>query len=227
MKKLVDLTQPIITGHWRYNNEIRAHSNMHEGAYSNVTYYTMRTHMFTHIDAQKHQLADGQEMPDYPLDIYIGRASFIDLSDIQPNEAIDAARMKAAFEKSGCEQTDRLILKTCWGLQRDWTTHDYWDDAPYITRDGAQYLASLGPRLVGYDFPQDYDIRMFEKKPRGECVLPVHQEVLVKANIMQIEYMHYLWEVPVNNFDLYALPLKLREGPLDGAQIRVIAAYEA
>ena len=52
MKKLVDLTQPIITGHWRYNNEIRAHSNMHEGAYSNVTYYTMRTHMFTHIIRQ-------------------------------------------------------------------------------------------------------------------------------------------------------------------------------
>ena len=226
MKKYVDLTQPIINGHWRYPIEIKAHADMTKGGYSNVTEYWMRTHMFTHIDAQRHQKVDGQTLDQYPLELLIGRASFIDLTDVKPNEPITAERLRAAFEKSGCEQTRRLLLKTCWAQQRNWDSRAFWDDAPYLTRDGAIFLRELGPELVGYDFPQDYDIRMLNKIPRGDIKLPCHEEVLVAGNILQIEYMTNLWEVPAANFDLIALPLKLREGPLDGAQIRVVAAYE-
>lgn len=60
MIKTVDLTLPIVTGHWRYPNIIRSFKSIDNGDASNITYYELRSHWFTHIDFPKHMLAEGR-----------------------------------------------------------------------------------------------------------------------------------------------------------------------
>ena len=137
MKKVIDLTLPIIVGHWRYSNQRRPVHTIAEGAASNVTYFDLQTHMFTHIDAPKHVVADGKTLDDFPLDRLIGKAAVLDVSYVKPNQGIHEKDLSAAYQK--CEKADIILVKTSWGLQRDWTTKEFWDDAPYITEDGAAF----------------------------------------------------------------------------------------
>ncbi len=192
MRKAIDLTLPIIVGHWRYSNQRRPVHSIADGDASNVTYFDLQTHMFTHIDAPKHVVADGKTLDDFPVDLCIGKAAII-------------------------------LVKTSWGLQRDWTSKEFWDDAPYITEDGAKFLLSISPKIVGYDFPQDYDIRRLRTVDEHECDLTTHR-YLLKNEILMIEYMTNMWEITGNNVDFVGLPLKLDHA--DGAQIRCVALEE-
>jgi kynurenine formamidase len=76
--------------------------------------------------------------------------------------------------------------------------------------------------VVGFDFPQDYDIRRLHKVDLNEIDLTTH-DVLLANDILMIEYLSNLWKVPVQNVYIYALPLNLKNA--DGAQIRVVASF--
>ena len=221
MKKYVDLTVPIMTGHWRYPNVMRPHKSTDAGDATNVTYYELRSHWFTHIDAPSHVTHGGKTLDDFDISLLIGPAYMAYVENIAPNEAIDAERLKQAMV--GFKEEKILIVKTCWGAVRDWKSEEFWDEAPYLTKDAAEYLLGFKPNVVGYDFPQDYDIRKIRNTDEALLDLTTH-EVLLKNGVLMLEYLNYLWNVPVKNVEIYALPLKL--GQADGAQVRVVAAYE-
>lgn len=221
MRKAIDLTLPIIVGHWRYSNQRRPVHSIADGDASNVTYFDLQTHMFTHIDAPKHVVADGKTLDDFPVDLCIGKAAVLDVSYVKPNQGIGAEDLEKAYQK--CEKADIILVKTSWGLHRDWTSKEFWDDAPYITEDGAKFLLSISPKVVGYDFPQDYDIRRLRTVDEHECDLTTHR-YLLKNEILMIEYMTNMWEITGNNVDFVGLPLKLDHA--DGAQIRCVALEE-
>ena len=115
-------------------------------------------HAFTHIDAPRHMIHGGRQLDEFPLfDFLIGPASVLTVENIQPNEPIGEARLKKAFE--GCNPTDVLLINPSRELVRDSDSREYWTEAPYITQDGCDYLRSLNPKVVGFDFPQDFGIR--------------------------------------------------------------------
>ena len=101
---------------------------------------------------------------------------------------------------------------------------DFWDSAPYLTRDAAEYIRSFEPSIVGYDFPQDYDIRKLRYVEDEKLLDMVTHEVLLKNGILMIEYMTNMWEVTAKSARLYALPLNMSHA--DGAQIRVLVEYD-
>lgn len=71
-------------------------------------------------------------------------------------------------------------------------SHDYWDEAPYMSKEAADWLTSLHPDVIGFDFPQDYDIRKLRfGVDERQCYLTTHRHCL-KYDIMMIEYMHNL-----------------------------------
>ena len=39
-------------------------------------------------------------------------------------------------------------------------TPEFWTEAPYMSRDAAEWLLERAPRAVAFDFPQDYTIRL-------------------------------------------------------------------
>lgn len=218
-RKVIDLTAPIAP-HWRYPIEIGTVRSFENGNYLNIRCFDMRTHWYTHIDAPLHYVDGGKSLDDFPLlDMLVGKATILNIAaEVKPNEPITAEMLKKAAE--GREMQDIIFLRTDWGLQRPWESREFWDDAPYMTREAAVYLRELGPKVVGYDFPQDYDIRRASQLPEKDVDYTTHEEIL-KHGILMIEYMNGLWNLSRDEVDIVALPLPIPAA--DGAQLRVIA----
>ncbi len=216
-KQLIDLTFPIRKT-WRWPVELSLVSSLEKGDSSQVTSVKLRSHWYTHTDAPRHRVKDGKTLDDFPLNVLSGEALILDLSFIEANQAIDAEMLSKAFE--GKQHKDILILRTDWPKKVSWETYEFWDNAPYVTDDGAQWLFNHHPKLVGFDFPQDHDIRLIRLTPEAKRKMPVHQYVLANG-ILMIEYLTNLWEIPGSVCEIVALPLKLEKA--DGAPTRVIA----
>jgi arylformamidase len=220
VKRIIDLTLPIRKT-WRWPVELSLVSSLEKGDSSQVTSVKLRTHWYTHTDAPKHRKKDGKTLDDFPVDWMIGRALILDLSFAGANEAITSVMLSEAMKDRGGK--DILILRTDWPQKASWETFDFWDNAPYMTEDGAKWLLAQKPKLVGFDFPQDHDIRLIRHNPEAKRKMPVHNYVL-ENDILMIEYLTNLWEIPEGECDLIALPLKLEQA--DGSPTRVIALIE-
>ena len=157
------------------------------------------------------------------MDYLFGKATILDVSHVEANQPITADMLKEALGDT--EPTKILLVKTCWEDRTEWHSHDYWDEAPYITEDGAEWLASLEPHVVGFDFPQDYDIRKLRfGVPESQCYLTTHRKIL-KKDIMMIEYMSNMKSVKGKVVDFVGLPTALENA--NGAQIRCVAIEDA
>lgn len=217
MSTFIDLTLPIIP-HWRYPIKISNDKSFELGDAANVKYFDMKSHWYTHIDAPLHQDPNGKNLDDFPLEIFMDKAVVLDLSYIKENEAITSEMLKKAL---GNDTNYKIILlKTCWGEKTNWETTAYWDNAPYITEEAAKFLSSLKPNIIGFDFPQDYDIRKLRFQDEKDCFLTTHEYIL-KKDILMIEYLTNLWKINKKIIDIIALPIALTNA--DGGQIRVIA----
>lgn len=223
-KTYVDLCDPINNEHFRYKDFIREWEFTKDGKTKMVPYMNL-SHGFTHIDAPRHMVPDGKVLEDFDLfSFLIGKASILDVSYIKPNEGITEEMIKKAWE--GCEYTDFLIIKTSWGVQRSSFSPEFWTEAPYMTPEAVKFLVGLNPKVVGFDFPQDYAVRFGSGVPMTPENAPTHYFILPN-DILMIEYMNNLWKIPegMKTVDIYALPLNIRIPNNDCAQIRVVAAY--
>ena len=97
----------------------------------------------------------------------------------------------------------------------------FWRDAPYVTREGAEWLLARKPTAVAFDFPQDYTIRLLLDgvvAPRDEHVTHV---VLLAAGVTLIEYLVNTSALAGPRTFLCAAPLKIPTA--DGAPARAFA----
>lgn len=218
--KVVDLTLPIIP-HWRYGLEQGLAHSFAEGSRTQHTRFTLQSHWYTHIDAPRHFVDGGETLERYPLDLFVGEAIVLDVSDASANEAIDAERLEKA--RKGRPARGIVLVKTCWGQKTDWTSLDFWDRAPYVTRDGAVWLRELGAKVAGFDFPQDHDIRLIRSKGEHGLELVTHEELLIRGVVM-IEYLHNLWGFSRDEVKFVGLPLNLQHA--DGAPVRAVALID-
>ena len=217
--RIVDLSMPIEPGHLRWPVERGVNGSFAAGDLFEVSWVRTTCHGFTHMDAPRHMVPGGPTMSDLDLARVVGRAAVIDLSDVRPNEAIDAERLSAAAAHLAAGEI--ALFRTCWDRQRDWTQAEFWRDAPYLTRDAAEWLRDREPTACAFDFPQDYTIRLLldgEVRPIEEHVT---HDVLLRNNVTLIEYLVNTQDVAGPNTFLVALPIRL-DGA-DGAPSRVIA----
>ena len=91
-----------------------------------------------------------------------------------------------------------------------------------MTREGSQLLLEMGIKAIGFDFPQDYPIRLLlkgqEKRPFEEHVT---HDILLRNGVTMIEYLCNTAALTGERTFLCALPLKVPTA--DGAPARVIA----
>ncbi len=219
--KVVDLTLPIIP-HWRYGLEQKLAHDIASGARTQHTRFTLQTHWYTHIDSPAHYVHGGRTLDQYPLEMMAGEALVLDVSDAKDNEPIGAERLERA--RRGNKARDIVLVKSCRGRRVDWTTTEFWDSSCYITRDGARWLADLGPKLVGFDFPQDHDIRLIRTKGEHGLDMTTHDELLIDRGILMIEYLNNMWGFDGEVVDFVGLPLNLRN--TDGAPIRAVVMVD-
>jgi arylformamidase len=148
MPHLYDISLPVMNGGVVYpgNPEIRIEPQQEiaKGGSSNVSLLSIGSHTGTHIDAPRHIIPDGVGIDRIPLDALIGRAVVCAFGDDV------LAVTEAHLRQQPIEGFERVLLKT--RNSRFIREREFHRDYTYLAPDGAEYLISLGVRLVGIDY---------------------------------------------------------------------------
>lgn len=218
MRRVIDLTYPI-EDHFRWRVERTLPASFERGDDFQITRLAFAVHGFTHIDAPRHMLPDGPTTSSFDMNVFVGEAAIIDVSDAPNNTAITADDLAAAggHVRSG----DIVIVKMAWDKRFSLGQKEFWTESPYLTRDACEWLVAQQPAIVGYDFPQDQPIRGLLDGQQASIEDFVSHDVILRRGIPMIEYLCNLCEVTAPRIELCALPLKVLEA--DGAPARVIA----
>lgn len=216
--KIYDLSWPITTTHPHWQVNIQKAMGHERGDPFQVLAIQMNLHAFTHIDGPRHRVPDGPTLDAIPLSYLVREAAIVDLSDKGANDPITAADLEQRGRH--VRPGDIAVLKTLWPTKCPFESEEFWQRAPYLAPDAAQWLVQRGVVAVGYDFPQEYVIREQPRRPVAADEWVIHETIL-RNGILNIEYLAHLEQITRDRILLVALPLKV-EGA-DGALARVIA----
>ncbi len=219
MRRYVDLSTAVTTGHFRWPVERRLLKS-HDTGEGQGTWAGWNLHAFTHMDSPRHVDPQGFTTDSINLDMTVGEAAILDLSDVPENTEISGERIAASARH--LKRGDIAILKTQWDKRYSVNTPDYWAKAPWMSADAAIFLREAGIKAVGFDFPQDHCIRYFitkqKRPPLPEHVTHFH---LLKQGVIMFEYLCNTGARVQPRSFVVALPVKVPDS--DGAPARVIA----
>lgn len=169
------------------------------------------SHTGTHVDAPRHFIDGGASVDELDLRDLTGPARRIDMRDFGPGQAVDAEDLELRLPSDG---ETRVVL--WFGWTEYWGSKEFYTDHPYLTRAAARLLLERDIRLLGMDTP------MPDNPSEGhgsEEDSPLHK-LLLGEGVVLLEYLCDLDKLGREQFELYALPLKLNEG--DGAPVRCV-----
>lgn len=218
MPRIIDLSMPI-ESHFRWPVERRQVSSHEAGDVSQKTWLGWMVHGFTHMDSPRHFFADGRTTSGVPLETTVGDAAVVDLSHLRPNEPIGKALLEVSA--GHVEQGDIVVMRSTWERTFSPRTPEFWNQSPFVTREGAEWLHARQPRAVAFDFPQDFCIRRLLKGERPPLADHVTHDVLLRDGVILIEYLSNTIALTHPRTFLVCLPLKIPDA--DGAPARVIA----
>ena len=188
--------------HYRLTREIAKGQSVNLGA------ITMSVHNGTHADARFHFDIKGESIDKAPLDIYVGRATVVDLAQTflrsKEKHLITTEDLKPHAEDIAA--TSRVLIKT--GRWRDSTIFP--NQIPVIAADVPAWLQKIGVKLLGLDLPSMDEIDSKSLQ---------NHHALARTGIAIVESLD-LSEVASGIYNLAALPLKIAGG--DGGPVRAI-----
>ncbi|MFK3619537.1 cyclase family protein [Pasteurella multocida] len=219
MSNWIDLSMPIANNHVRWQTHIEKKGNFDSGDLFEATQLQVSCHAFTHMDALSHIQKGAYNILDISPDVYIGKFHVLDLSkQVTENLAITADVLDAIWPEGDVE---RIIFKTCWDQHQHYNTVCFWTKSPYITEDGAKYLAEKKLKLITFDFPQDYPIRRWVdgiiEKPLSKHV--THQYLLMQG-VTLVEYICNTHKITSHCVEGLMIPIAIEHA--DGAPCRVL-----
>jgi|TARA_B100001245_G_scaffold26006_1_gene16999 kynurenine formamidase len=177
----------------------------------------LATHVGTHVDAPFHFVDGATTVENMPLEKYAGPAILLDLRSVSKGqEPLTIAEITEAGANPESVKDQIVVLFTGWAEAESGGPRFY-GHGPYLGTDTAGYLADCGANAVAVDFPIDKhpDTPLSTIKD-----FPVHR-LLLGQNIPLIENLINLDKLVGKQFELWALPLKLKGG--DGAATRAVA----
>jgi arylformamidase len=179
--------------------------SIERGDIVNLSNISMGTHTGTHVDAPKHFYDQGLTIDQLALDYFIGPAKVFELLD---RPAISRADL-LPFE---IQKGDIILLKTRNSALLAKTEFDL--QFAYLEPEAAEYLAAIGIRTLGFDY--------LTIDPYGSLDFKAHY-TLLGQNIVIIEGLN-LSEINPGEYQMVALPLKLKDG--NGSPARVVLIKE-
>jgi len=169
---------------------------------------SLSLHTATHIDAPSHFIADGAAIDEIAIDRFHRAGVRLDLTGSEPGSEIGLQELLAAgFEPTACRGAI-LMLATGW-TDRAFETSQLYGGNPYLALDAAEAIAAAAPSAIGLDFAVDHG-RPF----------PNHV-VLLGADVLLIENLMRLPELPPDGFTVSAFPIRITGE--NGAPARVVA----
>jgi arylformamidase len=188
--------------HYRLTREIAKGQTVNLGA------ITMSVHNGTHADARFHFDPKGQSIDKAPLDIYLGRATVVDLAQTffrsKEKHLITTEDLKPHAEEIAA--TSRLLVKT--GRWSDSTIFP--NQIPVIAADVPAWLQKNGVKLLGLDLPSMDEIDSKSLQ---------NHHALSSAGIAIVESLD-LSAVTLGIYNFAALPVKIAGA--DGAPMRAV-----
>lgn len=160
-------------------------------------FISVGTHAGTHIDAPMHMLEGGKSLDQIPIDRFVGKGRYIDISDGNFD----------AVKNAGIQADDIVLLGT--GMSDKLHEPAYFENYPTMSEEVAKYLVEKMVKMVGVD----------TCSVDNKDGFPVHK-ILLAGSVLIIENLANLNQLADKEFDVYALPIKLQ---IDGAPARVIA----
>jgi arylformamidase len=172
-------------------------------------------HIGTHLDAPLHLIAAGASVDKVPFDTFYGSAVVLDIPCGQ-NGAVGKAEMEKA--KPEVEKGDIVVIYTGWGNKIG--NSDYASHHPYLTEDGAHWLAERGAKMVGMDVQSvDLPHSLRQKDFRYTSL-----RILLSKGIPAIHNVTNLESIRGKRVNLFALPINFHGA--DGAPARVVAQID-
>lgn len=204
---LIDVTVTITSGMVTWPGDpavvVERVQKMEEGAHNNISHLSLSAHTGTHLDAPYHFIQDGKGIDQLDPRLLIGPVLVKQVDDSV--KRIDSKVLEALALPKG---TKRLLLKTSNSKIWDSTDQEFHYDYVAINEDGANYLVSQGIKLIGIDY--------LSISPYKDSVAP--HRALLSHKVVIVEGLN-LAKVPPGNYQLYCLPLKIKDA--DGAPARV------
>jgi arylformamidase len=212
MSKSLDLTMPFsektipVPGH--PCPRLEPLTTLEEDGVRN-TLMTFSIHTGTHIDAPSHFIEDGATIDEIPIERFRRPGVCLDLREFaRPGEPVTLEHLEGAgFDTSRVEGTI-LMLATGWSDEA-WQSERLYGANPYLAQDAASALAEASPSALGLDFAVD------DTKPWPNHTILLGAEVLLIENLMRLP------ELPGDGFEVTAFPLKLVGQ--NGGPTRVVA----
>jgi arylformamidase len=218
--RVIDLSTPVKTGHFRWTDVQRRLLKSHDAGAGQGTWAGWNLHSFTHMDSPRHVDPEGFTTDAITPDMTVGPGAVIDVSDIPANQPIPGEALAAAGRH--VRRGDFALIRTRWDERASIDTPEYWLHSPWMTAEGAIWLYEQGIKAVGFDFPQDHCIRYFligeKRPPLPEHVTHFH---LLKRGVIMFEYLCNMGALTQERNQVVGLPIKIPDS--DGAPARVIA----
>ena len=189
----------------------------HESHARSNTKLTLATHIGTHVDAPYHFDPGGTTVENMPLNRYMGPALLLDLRVVAKGlTPLSVSDLQNSGGTSEAVKDKIVVLFTGWAAAESGGDRFY-SQGPYLSNEGAAYLADNGVNAVSVDFPID----KHPATPQSTIHdFPVHR-LLLGRGIPLIENLINLDQLVGREFELWALPIKLKDG--DGAAARAVA----
>jgi arylformamidase len=195
---------------WPGDKPFRYHvtNEIAKGGSVNLGAIAMSLHNGTHADAPMHFDMSGPSIERASLDIYVGRATVVDLAEAFSN-TIDKHLITRDDLRTAAEEiaaTSRLLIKTGrWSDSRVFPKR-----IPVIAADVPAWLQKNGVKLLGVDLPSMDEIDSKSLQ---------NHHALARAGVAIIESLD-LSGVAAGIYNFAGLPLKIAGG--DGAPVRAV-----
>ncbi len=205
MKKMIDLSHTIEDGMTTYPGFptpiicdflSREASKVHyaEGTTFNIGKIEMIGNTGTYLDSPFHRYAEGKDLSELTLESVSYLEGVVFRAD-QTQRAIGPELFKTRDV-----QGKAVMVNTGWA--KYWGSENYLVGHPFLTGEAAEWLKAAGAVLVGIDSLNIDDTSGNER--------PVHS-ALLSAEILIVEHMCNLEQIPDEVFTFHAVPVKIKK----------------
>jgi arylformamidase len=207
-RRIWDVSEPLRHGGLVYPGNppisITPVQSIAAGGTANVSRIDLGSHTGTHVDAPLHFMDGGAGVDELPLDVLIGPARLIAFGD--DVLVVDEAELR----RHDLTGVTRLLIRTRNSAWLASGSAEFHPDFTHVAPDAAEYLVSIGVRLVGVDY---LSVEQFHS--------PHHRthKTLLSNRVVIVEGLA-LSEPPPGDYELYCLPMLV--AGLDGAPARAV-----
>lgn len=172
----------------------------------------MGSHTGTHIDAPEHFLKNGKTIDKISLKNLVGKAEIIKFLNYPKNYEINISDLK---QKIKYKNIKKIIFHFGW--DKFYGTNKFYKNHPFLSIDACKWLVKNKYHLIGMDSPQIEDSRIkIGSKYDGQ-----NHKILLKSDIVLVEYLKNLKKIKSKKFYLVVAPLNIKNS--DGSPARCFA----